>query len=216
MTHDIDDDLNLHPSMIMENPNLVRIRRGQEISLSKIDPTIREITIGAGWDLRAFEGNPVDVDVSVFLLDKNDRTREDEDFIFYNNLAGREGAVKHLGDSRTGAGDGDDENVAVDLMALPFEVVKIAFVMSVYDPHQEHDFSAVKNLYFRVVNNETGHEMFRFEMDTDSHKGSALSIGFFERLGSEWVYKAQGDVVDGGLAKIARDFGIVVAEDVRS
>lgn len=216
MTHDNDEDLNLHPSMMVENPNLLRIKKGQEINLSKLDPTIREITVGVGWDLRAFEGNPVDMDVSVFLLDKNDRTREDEDFVFYNNLVGRGGAVKHMGDSRTGAGDGDDEQIIVDLMALPFEVVKIAFVLSIYDLEQQHDFAAVKNTYLRVVNNETKHESFRFEMDSEGNNSTALYMGCFERIGSDWVYVAKGDAVEGGLSQIATDFDIVVAENIRA
>lgn len=196
---------------------VVRIQKGDEINITRMDPALREVTIGIGWSLRAFEGDPVDVDGSVFLLDKNDRTREDEDFVFYNNLTGRQGAVKHLGDSRTGAGDGDDEQVIVDLMALPFEVVKIAFVLSIYDfDLNNNNFSMVKNVYFRLVSNETGHEVFRFELDEDIGETTALYIGYMERIGSDWVYKALGEPVAGGLSKIATDFGIVVAQNVRA
>jgi tellurium resistance protein TerD len=216
MTDDIDDDLNLHPSMVIENPNLVRISNGQDIQLTKIDPTLREITIGIGWDVRAYEGNPVDVDASLFLLDRNDRTREDEDFIFYNNLSGRAGAVKHMGDSRTGAGDGDDENIEIDLMALPFEVVKIAFVLSIYDIEEERNFNDVKNVYFRVVNKSNGQEMFRFELPDSNDLGSGLRIGYLERIGSEWIFVAKAENVIGGLSKIATEHDIVIAENVRS
>src|SRR5688572_20107476 len=110
-TPEEDHDDDLHPIVMMPDANLVRVKKGEEINISRLDPGIRDITIGVGWDLKRFEGDPIDVDASVFLLDKNDRTRQDEDFVFYNNFIGREGAVKHMGDSRTGAGDGDDEKI---------------------------------------------------------------------------------------------------------
>lgn len=213
MTDDVNDfDL---PPMMSDRPTLKLVTKGQEVNISKLDPTLREITVGVGWDLRQFEGNPVDIDVSVFLLDKNNRTREDEDFIFYNNVQGRGGAVRHLGDSRTGAGQGDDEQIVLDLMALPFEIVKIAFVMSIYDIDLVSDFSTIKNFYFRIVNNENNHELFRFEMEQDSTTGTALHIGFLERIGSDWVYVTQGEAAEGGLAKVAASYDIVVAEQVR-
>lgn len=196
---------------------MVRVKKGEEINVTRLDPSLREVTAGVGWDLRAIEGDPVDVDASVFLLDKNDRTREDEDFVFYNNLSGRQGAVRHFGDSRTGAGDGDDEKIVIDLMALPFEVVKIAFVLSIYDlDMNSNNFNLVRNVYFRLVNNETNLETFRFELDEDLGSGTGLYIGYIERIGADWVYRAVGEPVYGGLSKIATDFGIVVAQNLRA
>lgn len=201
----------------MSRAGLVRVKKGEEINITRLDPALREITVGVGWDLKAFEGDPVDVDASIFLLDRNDRTREDEDFVFYNNLTGREGAVRHMGDSRTGAGDGDDEKIVIDLMALPFEVVKIAFVLSIYDLDlNSNNFSLVKNVYFRIVNNETSHETFRFELDEDMGTGTGLYIGYLERVGSDWMYRALGEPIYGGLSKIATDFGIVVMQNIRA
>lgn len=210
-----DDDLpDIAPQM--EQQGIVRVKKGEEINVTRIDPTIREITVGVGWDLKRIEGDPVDVDASLFLLDKNDKTREDEDFVFYNNLMAREGAVRHMGDSRTGAGDGDDEKIVVDLMALPFEIVRIAFVLSIYDlDMNSNNFTLVKNVYFRIVNNETTLETFRFELDGDMGAGTGILIGFLERVGSDWIYKAAGDPIHGGLAKIAGDYGIVVTQSLR-
>ena len=211
---DIHDD-DLEPIIMMPEPG-VRVSKGEEISITRLDPAIRDITIGVGWDLKRFEGDPIDLDASVFLLDKNDKTREDEDFIFYNNLSGREGAVKHMGDSRTGAGDGDDENIVINLMALPFEIVRIAFVLSIYDLDlNSNNFSMVKNVYFRVVNNETKHETFRFEIDEAMGEGTGIFIGYIERVGSDWVYKAMGEPIYGGLSKIAADYGLIVAQNMR-
>jgi tellurium resistance protein TerD len=215
-TPEDDNDDDLHPIVMMPDVSLVRVKKGEEINISRLDPGIRDITIGVGWDLKRFEGDPIDVDASVFLLDKNDRTRQDEDFVFYNNFIGREGAVKHLGDSRTGAGDGDDEKIVIDLMALPFEVIKIAFVLSIYDMDlNSNNFTMVKNVFFRIVNNETTLETFRYELDDEMGSGTGVYIGYLERVGSDWMYKAVGEPIYGGLSKIASDFGIVVAQNMR-
>jgi tellurium resistance protein TerD len=216
--HDDNDDyIDEHPSIIMPDSQLVRVRKGEEINITRLDPGIREITLGVGWDLKRFEGDPIDLDASVFLLDKNDKTRQDEDFIFYNNLTAREGAVKHMGDSRTGAGDGDDEKIVIDLMALPFEIIKIAFVLSIYDLDlNSNNFTMVKNVYFRIVNNETNLESFRFELDDEMGSGTGLYIGYIERVGSDWMFKALGEPIYGGLTKAATDYGIVVTQNMRS
>lgn len=198
-------------------PSMIRLKRGEEINITKMDPTIRDVTVGIGWDLKRFEGDPVDVDASVFLLDKNNKTVVDEDFIFYGNMSARDGAVKHMGDSRTGAGDGDDEMIIIDLMALPFEIVRIVFTLSIYDlDMSNNDFSMVKNVYFRVVNNRTSHETFRFELDDDMGTGTGLIIGALERMGSEWIYQALGEPVQGGLTKIATDYGLIIAQNLKA
>lgn len=217
-THHEDDEnyVDLHPSVMMEETGLVRVKKGEEINITRLDPGIRELTAGIGWDVKRFDGDPIDIDASLFLLDKNDKTREDEDFVFYNNGVARDGAVKHMGDSRTGAGDGDDENIVIDLMALPFEVVKIAFVLSIYDlDMNSNNFTMVKNVYFRLLNNETKMETFRFELDEGLGNTTGLYIGYLERVGSDWMYKAVAEPIHGGLAKIASDFGMVITQNMR-
>ncbi len=124
-----------------------KLESGNEINLSQKDPSINQLMVGVGWDLRGFDNDPPDLDASVFLLDKNNKTRVDSDFIFYNSLTGCDGAVKHTGDSRTGAGEGDDEIIMLELNALPFDVAKIVFVLSIYDLDlNDHNFSMVKNV----------------------------------------------------------------------
>lgn len=212
--HD-EDDFDIPP--MMEDLTIKRIKKGEEINISRLDPGIRDITVGIGWDLKRFEGDPIDLDASIFLLDKNDKTITDEDFVFYNNLVARDGAVKHFGDSRTGAGDGDDEKITIDLMSLPFEVVRIAFALSIYDyDTAENNFEMVRNVYFRIVNNTTDHETFRFELDGDLGHTTGICIGYLDRIGSEWVYQAVGESVQGGLARMATDYGIMVTENLKS
>lgn len=192
-----------------------KIQRGDELNVTRKDPTMTQIMIGVGWDLRAFESDPLDLDASLFLLDKNDKTRVDEDFIFYNNLVGSDGGVKHMGDSRTGAGDGDDEMIVVDLNLLPYDIMKISFVLSIYNMElKDHNFSMVKNVYFRVVNQNTGHEIFRYELDEELTGDEGLIIGEMERIGTEWIFHAIGETVDGGLGKIADNYGMIIAENM--
>jgi len=195
-----------------------RVKCGDEFSLTEKDPTIRTIQVGVGWDLKAFDTHPLDLDASIFLLDKNNLTRVDEDFVFYNCAIGGDGAVKHHGDNRTGAGDGDDEIITIELNTLPYEITRLAFVLSIYDvDFQEHNFSMVKNVFFRVSNKETNSELFRFELDDELSAGNeGLMIGFIERVGNEWIFQAVGDTVKGGLYTIAKEYGIVIAEDAQA
>ncbi|MEM6812333.1 MAG: TerD family protein [Pseudomonadota bacterium] len=212
---DSEDSLDDAPEVFYPDEPRNKIKVGDEVNLTQKDPTLREITIGVGWDLKAFESDPLDLDASVFLLDRNDKTRIDEDFVFYHNLRDLDGAVIHKGDSRTGAGDGDDETITIDLTKLSFEVLKIAFVVSIYDMEfKGHDFSMVKNVYFRIVNQNTDSELFRFELDDELTEHDGLLIGMLERVGAEWVFNAIGETIEGGLGKIASDYGCVIVENM--
>jgi tellurium resistance protein TerD len=212
---EFDNDIDDLPEMQHVDEPQNKIKRGEEINLLRKDPTLKNITVGVGWDLKAFEEDPLDLDASIFLLNMQEQTRVDEDFIFYNNLQGCDGAVKHTGDSRTGAGDGDDEIMTIDLIGLPFDVTKICFVLSVYDNEKDdHDFSMVKNVYFRIVNQNTHHEIFRYELDEELTGKEGLIIGDLERIGTDWIFRAIGETVEGGLNAIAENYGIIVAENV--
>lgn len=227
MVDDIDDEgrdpLDYTPKNVLaEIPDIIhadeprnKIKRAQEINLTLKDPTLQSITIGVGWDLRAFDQDPLDLDASLFLLDKNDKTRIDEDFVFYNNLKNDDASVLHKGDNRTGAGDGDDEVITIDLSSLSYEVVKIVVVLSIYDEEfKNHNFSMVKNVYCRIMSQNTGHEIFRYELDEELNDHEGLVIGHLERVGAEWIFVAIGETIKGGLAKIADQYGIVVAENM--
>lgn len=205
-----------HPEIEYPDEPKNKVKRGDEINIIQKDPTIKQLIIGVGWDLKKFDSKPLDLDASIFLLNVEDKTRVDEDFVFYNNLNGSDGAVKHLGDSRTGAGEGDDEVIQLDLMGLPFDIVKIVFTLSIYDMEMlDHNFSMVKNVYFRLVNQENEHEIFRFELDEELTGGEGLIIGELERIGTEWIFHAVGETVEGGLGKIADNYGMLIKENMR-
>lgn len=197
-----------------------RLKPGDELNVTKKDPTIKIVTAGMGWAFRGFDTDAPDLDVCILLLDKHGQTRVDEDFIFYNNKMGGDGAVRHLGDSRTGAGDGDDEQIELNLATLPFEIVKIMFVLSLYNLDvgmEGQNFSKVKNVYFRLFNQDTGHELFRLEVDEHviGMEGNGMIFGELDRVGNEWLFTARVEPVKGGLAKIAADCGIMIMQNVQ-
>ncbi len=193
-----------------------KIKAGESLNLTEKDPTLNELLIGVGWDLKKFDTKPLDLDASLFLLDANGKTRVDSDFVFYNNATGCDGAVTHKGDNRTGAGEGDDEVMTLTLNQLPFDIAKIGFTISIYDMDYEgHDFSMVKNVYFRIVNQNIENEIFRFELDEELTGNEGILIGEMERVGSEWFFNAIGKTVKGGLGTIADEYGMIILENMK-
>lgn len=197
-----------------DNEGVNFINKGEYADLLEKTPTLKSITIGAGWAQKSFEEAPIDVDLSMFLLDKTDMTRIDEDFIFYNNESACDGAVCFQGDSRTGAGDGDDENIFIDLNGISFDIIKIIFVFSIYDPEiKGHHFGMVKNMFFNIVNKDDGHEIVRYRLNPSDHKGgNAMIVATLLREGPKWIMEASADITNAGLAKFATDYGIIVKE----
>jgi len=186
-----------------------------EVNINEKDPTLKRVLIGAGWDSNAFNADVVDMDLSVFLLDKNGMTRMDEDFVFYNQPEVLDGGVKHHGDSRSGAGDGDDEVISVFLEAVPFDVLQIMIVLSVYKGYEkEQDVSMVSNAYVRVVNEESHDEILRYKMDVDleGHQEIAVIAAALNREGPKWHFKPLMEFYPAGLPEIATKYGIVVKE----
>lgn len=205
------------PSEVAEpmlNSEFNLLRRGDYLDLLRKDPTLKKIRVGAGWEQRAVEEEKVDIDLSAFILDRNDMTRIDEDFIFYNNPTGLEGGFKHLGDSRTGAGEGDDEALSIDLNAVPFDVQKIVFVLSIYDEESKGlNFSLVRDIFLRLVNEEDQNEVCRFIFeDNELVGGNGIYVATLIREGPKWYFEGNGIFVNGGLAEISTKYGIIVRE----
>lgn len=206
-------------SQIAINPETAigafQLKREERANLTRLDPTLRKVMIGIGWDVAGFGVEPPDLDVSIFLVDKNEKTRMDEDFVFYNNLKSADGSVEHMGDNRTGAGDGDDENIRIDLEKIPYEVYRIFFVISIYEAElKRQNFESVRNSFLRIINEETGIELMRFNLDQefiDEPNATAVNVGFLERSGPNWFFEGLGKMSIGGLKEIATQYGIVVA-----
>lgn len=190
------------------------VYKGDYFSLTERDPTIRTLIIGAGWEQKSIEKDAVDVDLSCFLLDKNDKTRVDSDFVYFNNPSGCDGAVKLLEDSRGGAGEGDDERIFIDLNGLPFEIVRVVFAISIYDELMKgHHFGDVRDMYLRVVNYESEQEIARFIIPIDEIVGStAIYCAAMVREGPQWFLQPIAEPAR-SLSPIVRKYGLLVAEE---
>ena len=207
-------DSSFDPESVQLEDNFVE--QGEDINLTSKDPTLHSILVGAGWDLNAFNADALDLDLSLFLLNKDGQTRVDADFIFYNQPETLEGAIKHNGDSRTGAGDGDDESITVDLRGVPFDVMQIAIFISVYKGYEkEQNVGMVRNAYVRIVNAENTHELCRFELDEvlNDKEETGVIVGYLNREGPKWHYKADVEFVAGGLSEIAKRYGLIINQE---
>ncbi len=193
-----------------------RIILGADFNLTGADPTLRNVLIGAGWDLNAFNADALDLDLSLFLLTKDNTTRGDADFIFYNQPVALDGGIKHNGDSRTGAGDGDDENILIDVQAVPFDILQILVVVTIYKGFEkEQNLDMVRNAYVRVVNADTNHELCRYELDAvlDDKMETGVIVGALNREGPKWHFKPMDEFVEGGLGEMARRYGMIINQE---
>ena len=178
----------------------VSLAKGGNVSLS---------TVGLGWDQRSTTGAAYDLDASALLTGQNRRVLTDQHFVFYNNLRSPDGAVEHTGDNLTGEGDGDDESINIDLVALDPNVANIFFPVSIHDAIERgQSFGQVVNAFIRVVDRNTGVELARYDLSEDASTETAMIFGEVYRHGAEWKFRAIGQGYASGLAGIARDYGV--------
>jgi len=187
------------------------LSKGGNLSLSKQDPNLRKLVVGLGWDARSTDGQDFDLDASAFLLNSAGRTRSDADFIFYNQLKSIEGSVEHTGDNRTGEGDGDDEQVKVNLGLIPADVDKVAITVTIHDAEvRRQNFGQVRNAFIRVVNEDTGAEVVRFDLGEDFSTETAVIFAEVYRNGAEWKFRAVGQGYAGGLKALCTSYGVMI------
>ena len=189
----------------------ISLNKGGNLSLSKTDPTLVRILIGLGWDERATDGASFDLDASAFLLTASGKVRGDHDFIFYNQLKSQDGSVEHTGDNRSGQGDGDDESLVVDLSKVSPEIEKIAITVTIHDAQSRgQNFGQIANAFIRVVNQDSGIEIVRFDLAEDYSTETAMVFGEVYRHNGEWKFRAVGQGYAGGLAALCQQYGIQV------
>ena len=187
----------------------VSLSKGGNVSLSKEAPGLTEIVVGLGWDARKTDGVEFDLDASVFVTGENDKVLNDASFIFYNNKTSADGSIEHLGDNRSGAGEGDDEQVNVKLTGLAADVKKLVFAVTIHDAElRKQSFGQVSNAYIRVVNKADGKEIARFDLSEDASVETAMIFGELYRNGDEFKFKAIGQGFAGGLAPLAKSMGV--------
>ena len=190
----------------------ISLKKGQKVDLTKTNPGLKEILIGLGWDTNKYDGGfDFDLDSSVFLLGADSKVTDGGDFIFFNNLKHSSGSVEHLGDNLTGAGDGDDEEIKIDLSKVPANIEKIAFAVTIYDADaRKQNFGQVENAFIRVFDELNGKELIRYDLDEDFSIETAVIVGELYRNNGEWKFNAVGSGFEGGLAALGNHFGISI------
>jgi tellurium resistance protein TerD len=187
----------------------VSLSKGGNVSLTKAAPGLTGVVVGLGWDVRTTTGADFDLDASAILAGVNGKVVSDSHFVFFNNLQSPDGSVEHLGDNLTGEGEGDDEQVRVDLSTVPGEVDKVVFAVSIYEGNTRgQSFGQVRNAFIRVVNSADNNELARYDLSEDASTETAMVFGELYRNGAEWKFRAVGQGYATGLAGIARDFGV--------
>ena len=189
----------------------VSLSKGGNVSLTKEAPGLTAVTVGLGWDVRTTTGTDFDLDASAILVNSAGKVVNDGSFVFFNNLTSSDGSVQHLGDNLTGAGEGDDEQINVDLARVPAEVDKVVFAVSIYEGESRgQSFGQVRNAFIRVVNQAGGAELARYDLTEDASTETAMVFGELYRSGADWKFRAVGQGYASGLKGIAQDFGVNV------
>ncbi len=189
----------------------VSLSKGGNVNLSKEAPGLNKIQVGLGWDARVTDGAAFDLDASCFLVKADGKVRNDGDFCFYNNKNVADGSVVHLGDNQTGDAAGDDETVKVELSKVPAEIDKVVFSVTIHEADtRNQNFGQVSKAYIRIVNEENGTEIARFDLSEDASIETAMIFGEIYRSGADWKFKAVGQGFAGGLGPLASSFGVNV------
>jgi tellurium resistance protein TerD len=190
----------------------VPLKKGEKLSISKPDAPLDSLTVGLGWDAPGGEP-PYDLDAEVFLLGDNDKVVGDSWFVYYNQAASPDGAVLHEGDSRDGAGGGDDEAIRVRLSRLSPQVKKLAFVVTINEARaRAQSFGAVKNAYIRIIDDASGRELARFNLTDYYSTVYSMVAGELYLRNGEWKFNPVGDGTADDLAGLCRRYGVNVSD----
>lgn len=191
----------------------ISLQKGQKVDLTKGNPGLSKIMVGLGWDVNRFDsGTDFDLDSSVFMVGENGRVPSQDEFVFYGNLVHKSGAVQHMGDNLTGEGEGDDEQIQIELAKVPQGVEKIAFAVTIYDSEERRqNFGQVSNAFIRIVDTGKNEELIRYDLGEDFSIETAVVVGELYRSSGEWKFNAIGSGFQGGLAALCGNYGIDVA-----
>lgn len=194
----------------------VSLQKGQKVSLTKDHAGLSNIVLGLGWDEAPRAGGgglfsrapqAIDCDASVIML-QNGRFVDKKDIVYFGNLRHRSGSVQHMGDNLTGEGDGDDEQIIIDLSRVPAEYDKIVIVVNIYEAvKRKQHFGMIQNAFCRVVDSRNNSELYRYNL-TDNYSGmTALIFGEVYRHNGEWKFNAMGQgTTDAGISELVRRF----------
>ena len=189
----------------------ISLSKGQKVDLTKTNPGLSKIIVGLGWDVKKYDGGQdFDLDAAAFMLGADGKVGSEKDFVFYNNTHGAADSVIHTGDNLTGAGEGDDEQVKVDLSKVPANVDKVDFTITIHQAAERNqNFGQVSNAFVRIVSEDSGEELIRYDLGEDYSIETAVVVGELYRNGAEWKFNAIGSGFQGGLDALCTNFGIV-------
>ena len=189
---------------------MISLFKGQKVDLTKGNPGLSKIVVGLGWDVNKYDGGAAfDLDAAAFMLGANGKVQNDSDFVFYNNLKHSSGSVQHMGDNLTGAGDGDDEQIKIDLSKIPANIEKIAFTVTIHEAEQRRqNFGQVSNAFIHVFDEAKNTDLIRYDLSEDFSIETAVVVAEIYRHSGEWKFNAIGSGFQGGLKALCQNFGI--------
>jgi tellurium resistance protein TerD len=174
----------------------INLQKGQRESINA-----PKFTIGLGWDTNSSStGTGFDLDASIFVLGENKKVLSDSHFVFYNNLKTPDGSVEHTGDNLTGDGDGDDEQIKVDLSKIDANASEICIVVTIHDAEiRKQNFGQVRNSFIRIFDANTNADILKYELEEDFSVETAVEFGRIYKRNNEWKFEAVGMGMKGGL-----------------
>ena len=187
----------------------INLTKGQKVDLTKGNPSLSKIVVGLGWDVNAYDsGAAFDLDAAAFMVGANGKCPTEKEFVFYGNLAHTSGSVKHMGDNLTGEGDGDDEQIVIELDRVPAEYDRIVMVVNIYQAMaRKQHFGMIRNAFIRIVDARNNQELCRYNLSDNYDDMTAMIFGEVYRHNGEWKFNAIGQATkDPGLGELSRRY----------
>ncbi len=173
--------------------------------------SLKNVVVGLGWDEKdgAASGADFDLDASCYMLTADGKVKNSQGLIYFKNLTSEDGSIEHLGDNRTGAGDGDDEQIKIDLTQVSADIQKIVVVVDIYEAASNNqNFGMVENSFMRIVNAEDDKEMLHFDLNFDASIATGVQFGTLLRKGDSWAFSADAVEFEGGLRALNTKYGV--------
>jgi len=196
----------------------VNLQKGQKIDLTKGNPGLKHVMVGLGWDevkkgglLGGLFGGGQDIDCdasAIIITESINKLAGKSDLVYFGNLTHKSGAIKHMGDNLTGAGEGDDEQIFVDLASVPAEYSKIIFVVNIYEAKaRRQDFGMINNAFIRIVDSDSKQELCRYNLSENYNGMTSMIFGELYRHNGEWKFSAVGQATaDDGLGALVKRY----------
>ncbi|MDT3403427.1 TerD family protein [Mucilaginibacter terrae] len=174
----------------------INLQKGQRETINA-----PKFVVGLGWDTNSSStGSAFDLDASVFIMGDNKKILADDFFVFYNNAVSPDGAVEHTGDNLTGAGDGDDEQIKIDLSKIDPRATEICVVITIHEAEaRRQNFGQVRNSFIRIFDAATNTDLLKYELEEDFSIETAVEFGRIYKRNNEWKFEAVGAGMKGGL-----------------